>query len=1285
MKRCKHVAGDPWSFAVQKGRWVDPLRGGDPLLAKRSLTGPCPQHACRQCKARLASFEQEPLLKFLERHLEQQASRSEYGSKVGILARANQAWKAELEKAGGVKRFCLDNSHKLQYRSVNGSEVVLLVDTQSIKQGDCVKVKQGIEAPTNGWGEVHSWSIGVVTKSINGIVHVDFPEQSSWIGNTHELELVPSEQVAAFSRPPEDARFADARFVKFSSSGVLFEGAQASEEQHTKVGYVRARQACDRDHAYLEVTLVRRAGDGRGSLVVGLTDKSHVPGKVAGEAYGSIGMSEAGTLLLQNKTDLGSSRLLGEGERMGCGIRFEEDGAKTVFFTVNGEETVRVPWTDNVDHVYPVVCSSSEDLLLVDLEATPPPFAPSCVLISQHVEVWDSSSNQWLTARVVGPQSTSGTPVIIQGKSSAVERVQRVRDGDALTEARTEFASLWWAVRTLRTSDRILVKSNSPREFDKSAILIDRGCCIAGESPHTRYHIASDASNAIVVAAEGVELRSLDLSISLDGARDCPEKVCSGVWLTSGGLRMSHVSVSCAYGSAVLVEASFDMHECKIGPCKGHGLVLNEVQEQVVVQDSTIAGCDGSAIKCTRVNGSVEGCSLINCGDGLVLNDCNIDIRNSAITACNRNAVQACSHDRSTACKVVIDTCVIEECFCPILAQGDQLHVLVSSCQVRECQRPAESRSGAIIEMSTHSAADFTPTHARPHTNSQQDNFKRFCKLLLGLGRDVLAQVLQACYKDASKKSWSQGAGEEIAKRLDDYSQRRLGKAMMAKLRSEGIESWDMTLLTSLLTFNPGYIKDEEGVAAVESLRKERNELAHSNTFHLQEMEQEEFDRRWKCVRLCLDVLISQFLPHDKLKLDEQIDAIAADQSELRDVADQIHGSRAALGIPHALQQRIALGNEWFTLISKAGAGGMGAVYVASKDGTDDKYALKVCHNSDGDRQDREAVILQRLMSLKHPNIVRFLGSSYVNNRLFLLMELVQGVTLDVWLERKGLVSLKDSKKVMLQFADGMSAVHSHFIAHRDLKPSNLMLDDVTGNLVIVDFGLSKQLNANMTVTSGTSIIGTAMYMSPEQLEGATSAIDLRSDVWAMGVICYEIVAGCTPFQQPSQEGRGRTSRNPPNLILSKADETRILSAIMTSPMPELPADVAPAPFQRLVRRALEKRQEKRQADANEFGRELAAAFDEIDNGEEGGGPAGQPAGQPARSVAELSVDEVSRIFRLCGFSDAAMAIERNGVDGKTLLSLDDEDWKSSIKDGGLGLGRLQVKRIRTEMERLRG
>eukprot|EP00960_Hanusia_phi_P048825 759189-Hanusia_phi.AAC.5 len=1285
----------------------------------------CHQRACRHCKERVSGAK-ETFLSYLERYLEKQTSRSEYGAKVGNLARENSRWREELDHAGGVKCFCMDNSHKLQYRDICGSGMVVLVDTKSIKQGDFVKVKHDIENPSSGWGEVHSWSMGTVTKVHNGIVNVEFPEQKLWRGNASDLEKVKVEHYNAFSRPPEDARFAGAKFVNFLSSGLSFEGLDAVEKHHQKVGYVRVRQACDRSHAYFEVTLVKRTpGDSHGSIVVGLTEEGYLPGKFAGETSGGIGMSDTGQLLWQMRRDLGPSRQLAVGERMGCGIHFGPDGSKTIYFTLNGKETVRVPWTDEVGEVYPIVCCSSESLLKLDLNALPPPFAPSCMLISKCVEVFDASSKKWMSARVFGPLGPRGTPVLIGDKPTKVEFAQRMRKAENPTEARTEFASLLLGIRSLQASDTVLVKNNSPMEFCKSGILLNHSCAIAGESADTKYCIHSNAAHAIEVASEDVELSFLDLSITLNREVDRSEPLCSAMVLTSGALKMKHVCVSCPVGSAIRIQArtsdkklrSFEMQDCKIGPCHRHGLVLNDLQERFLVQGTRFESCNGNAIECNRGVGSVVGCSFVDCEAGLLLNQSNADIKESKITSCKQNAVHVCSRGNSSPCKVVLDQCVIDGCACPILAQGEQVHVLARSCQVRNCERQEEKRGGAIIEMTSgpnEPARLQVPTQLNVDVNSKKDNFKRFCKLLLGSGRDILAKVLQTCYMSSSKKSWSDGAGEDIAKELDDFAQRRLGKPMLVKLRSEGIDKWDVTLLTHLLIASPGYIKKEEGKSAVEALRKERNELAHSNLFHVQEMENAEFIRRWARVKVALESLTSLFLQDQKQKLDDQIQAIAAEklsdstvdywlssletiQGQVRDVADQVQGIKMKADkavtmsvLTEALQQfrgnqdglenpglsRITLSDETYILGPSLGSGGQGAVYLAYKDETGEKFAMKICHAYDKDRQDREAVILERLMSLKHPNIVRFLGSSYVNKRLFLLMEYIQGISLDDWLDRRKTVTLADSKTLMLQFAGGMSAVHSYNVAHRDLKPSNLIVDDVTDKLVIVDFGLSKQLNSSMTVTKHNTVIGTVMYMSPEHLEGETSAVDLRSDVWAMGVICYEIVAGCTPFQQPSLDGSGKRVRSSSKRNFNKAEEGRLLTAIMENDMPELSADEAPAPFQKVVRKALEKNKEARQVDASEFLRELEEAFAQIEKD--------QDSGTPASSLIErLTVQEVSAVFRQCCFLEAATAIESNGVDGKTFLMLEEEDLKRSIEDGGLGLKLLQIKRIRKEMQDL--
>eukprot|EP00960_Hanusia_phi_P009654 280802-Hanusia_phi.AAC.1 len=487
-------------------------------------------------------------------------------------------------------------------------------------------MKEGIESPSSGWGEVHSWSMGIVTNVNAEIARVDFPEQKAWTGNAKDLEIVDPKVFAEFSRPPTELRFAAGKFVKFILQGVLFQGVQAPEDHHRKVGYVMAKQACDANHAYFEVMLVKRKpGNNFGSIVIGLGDKSHVPGRFVGESFsGSIGMSDTGLLLFKKKRDVGSCRVLAEGERMGCGIHFEIDGSRTVFFTVNGKETVRIPWTEDVKELYPVVCSSSEDLLKIDLKLSRPPFAPSCVLISKYVEVLDSTTNTWLRATIVGPSAPSGTPVMIDGRTTAITFAQNVRQSSDRTEVRLEFASLMRAIRSSRDTDTILVKKTSPTEVCTSVIRISHSCSVVGEGADTKYCVYSDAANVMRVAAFGVKLSWLNLSINFESGNQRPDDLCFGIMLNSGSLKMKNVSVQCSYGSAVNVHypyyekqwRKFEMDDCKIGPCQGYGLVANEMEKAFLVKNSRFESCSSGAIRCNRVNGSILGCTFLECGNG---------------------------------------------------------------------------------------------------------------------------------------------------------------------------------------------------------------------------------------------------------------------------------------------------------------------------------------------------------------------------------------------------------------------------------------------------------------------------------------------------------------------------------------------------------------------------------------------------------------------------------------------------------------------------------------------
>jgi serine/threonine protein kinase len=214
-----------------------------------------------------------------------------------------------------------------------------------------------------------------------------------------------------------------------------------------------------------------------------------------------------------------------------------------------------------------------------------------------------------------------------------------------------------------------------------------------------------------------------------------------------------------------------------------------------------------------------------------------------------------------------------------------------------------------------------------------------------------------------------------------------------------------------------------------------------------------------------------------------------------------------------------------YTIIEKLGAGGMGEVYRAEDTKLDRHVAIKMLPEVfEGDperlaRFEREAKVLA---SLNHPNIAAIHGLEEAEGKRFLVMELVEGETLDQKLE-KGAFSIEDSLDVCQQIAEGIEAAHEKDIIHRDLKPANVKVTD-EGKVKVLDFGLAKALQEQETgpvlmdsptltaqMTQPGVILGTAPYMSPEQAKG--KAVDKRTDIWAFGCILYECLTGRRAFK----------------------------------------------------------------------------------------------------------------------------------------------------------------------------
>ncbi len=211
-----------------------------------------------------------------------------------------------------------------------------------------------------------------------------------------------------------------------------------------------------------------------------------------------------------------------------------------------------------------------------------------------------------------------------------------------------------------------------------------------------------------------------------------------------------------------------------------------------------------------------------------------------------------------------------------------------------------------------------------------------------------------------------------------------------------------------------------------------------------------------------------------------------------------------------------------YQILSKLSAGGMGAVYLAEDLKLHRRVAIKALTPewaADPDRYRRFRWEAQVLAKLNHPNIVTIYAIEEEEGAHFLIMELVEGKTLDQLIPSVGMSS-EEIFRIAIPLADALAAAHERGIIHRDLKPGNVMVTD-DGRVKVLDFGLAKrqdsavtpgaaQIKARQPETQVGQMMGTIPYMSPEQLHGDT--IDPRTDVFALGIILYEMATGSRPF-----------------------------------------------------------------------------------------------------------------------------------------------------------------------------
>lgn len=266
--------------------------------------------------------------------------------------------------------------------------------------------------------------------------------------------------------------------------------------------------------------------------------------------------------------------------------------------------------------------------------------------------------------------------------------------------------------------------------------------------------------------------------------------------------------------------------------------------------------------------------------------------------------------------------------------------------------------------------------------------------------------------------------------------------------------------------------------------------------------------------------------------------------------------------------------SERYEIIDKVGSGGMADVYKAKCHRLNRYVAIKILkpeYSGDKSFVAKFRAEAQSAAGLSHPNIVNVYDVGNDDGLYYIVMELVEGITLKRFIERKGKLEIKESVGIAIQIAQGMEAAHSNHIIHRDIKPQNIIISR-DGKVKVTDFGIAKAATSN-TVTQ--NAIGSVHYLSPEQARGGYS--DEKSDIYSLGVTLYEMLTGRVPFS-------GDTTVSVAILHLqSEAVPVRELN-------PEIPISV-----DKIVQKCMQKKPERRYLSASELIADLKRSIQQPD------------------------------------------------------------------------------------------
>jgi serine/threonine protein kinase len=249
-----------------------------------------------------------------------------------------------------------------------------------------------------------------------------------------------------------------------------------------------------------------------------------------------------------------------------------------------------------------------------------------------------------------------------------------------------------------------------------------------------------------------------------------------------------------------------------------------------------------------------------------------------------------------------------------------------------------------------------------------------------------------------------------------------------------------------------------------------------------------------------------------------------------------------------------------YRLVEQIGEGGMGVVYLARDETLGRNVALKLLPPTlSGNVEFRERFVRESRLAaaIDHPHIIPVFEAGEADGQLFIAMRYVRGMDLRRLLALEGPLDAQRAVEIVDQIARALDAAHREQLVHRDVKPANVMIDQSEGreHCYLTDFGLTKSTGSSSGYTETGHFVGTLNYMAPEQIEGRP--VDSRADIYALGCMLYECIAGVVPFPRDSEVAMmyAHLHEPPPSLCALRPELPGSVDAVLARAMAKVPAD----------------------------------------------------------------------------------------------------------------------------------